>query len=68
MRLDELFPRERLASMGEYMKSFAAQFGIAITRRQVFAYDPGQGQFLPLDGTAPPPIPAPAVLQCAHAM
>jgi 2-hydroxychromene-2-carboxylate isomerase len=28
MRLDEHFPPERLAQMAEYMKSFAAKFGI----------------------------------------
>jgi predicted DsbA family dithiol-disulfide isomerase len=28
MRLDERFPPQRLAQMAEYMKSFAAQFGI----------------------------------------
>lgn len=28
MRLDEYFPPERLAGMADYMKSFAAQFGI----------------------------------------
>ena len=28
MRLDEYFPPERLAGMREYMKNFAAQFGI----------------------------------------
>jgi predicted DsbA family dithiol-disulfide isomerase len=28
MRLDERFPPERLAGMGEYMQQFAAQFGV----------------------------------------
>lgn len=28
MRLDQFFPRERLAGMAEYMKNFAARFGV----------------------------------------
>jgi len=35
---------------------------------QIFAYDPSQGQFLPLTETPPAPIPAPAVLHPAHVM
>ena len=34
MRLDEYFPPERLRGMGEYMKTFAAQFGIEDFRQR----------------------------------
>jgi carbonic anhydrase len=35
---------------------------------QVFVYDPRQGQFLPLTEHHPAPVPAPAMLQTAHAI
>ena len=34
MRLDEYFPPQRVAQMGEYMKSFAARFGISDFRQR----------------------------------